>query len=310
MKNKLVLTIMKKLISLLIPLTLIFNTVSSFASTINNTSSIMTQMLSLTQKYGGRLGIYAINTTNGDTLSYNARQRFPVCSTSKSMVVGAVLKKSMEDPSLLSKVVHYSKIDLVKSGYTPVTKQYVKTGMTVKALSAAAISYSDNAAANLLMKQLGGPKGVTTFARSIGDVRFNLVRYEPHLNTAIPGDKRDTSTPRAMTQSLQKLVLGKELSVSQQQMLKKWLIANTTGNAKIRAGVPKNWIVGDKTGEGRYGTTNDIAVIWPPHCRPIILSIYYTQDTENASHNQTIIAKAAHYVVENFAQKDSCILNT
>ncbi len=279
--------------------------ISGFAHTPNKAISIQNQLSVLAQEYGGRLGVFAVNTANGNTVAYHATQRFPVCSTSKAMTVGAILKYSMEDPLLLNKAIHYSKADITKSGYAPITKAHIKTGMTVKDLCRAAVSYSDNNAANLLMAKLGGPNGVTKFARSIGDKKFYLVHWEPQLNTAIPGDKRDTSTPKAMTHSLQKLALGHVLAPKQRKMLVAWLINDTTGHARIRAGVPKNWIVVDKTGTGGYGTTNDIAVIYPPHCKPIVLSVYYTQDTKDAKPNQVIIAKATRDVIEDFSKQDA-----
>ena len=150
--------------------------------------------------------------------------------------------------------------------------------MTISELSQAALDYSDNTAMNLLVAEVGDTVKVTNYAKSIGDEKFRLDRMEPELNTAIPGDSRDTTTPLAMTVSLDKLVLGKSLESSSQAYLAKWLKANTTGDKRIRAGLPQGWIVGDKTGTGAYGTTNDIGVIWAAKCDPIVISIYYTQD--------------------------------
>ena len=163
--------------------------------------------------------------------------------------------------------IKYQQRDLVT--YSPITEQHVKDGMTVAALCAAAMQYSDNTASNLLMKILGGPEAVTAFARSIGDRQFRLDRWETALNSSIPGDRRDTSTPNAMGQSLQRLALGNALEPHLQAQLQAWLRGNTTGAARIRAGVPADWQVGDKTGTGDYGTANDIAVLWPPRRSPV-----------------------------------------
>jgi beta-lactamase class A len=244
---------------------------------------------------GGRLGVAALNTADGRQLLHRADERFPFCSTFKTMLSAAVLAK---EPSLLKKRVAYSKGDLV--AYSPVTGKHVGKGMTVAALCEATIQYSDNAAANLLMKQIGGPAAVTAFARSIGDNEFRLDRVETELNTAVPGDSRDTTTPAAMAASLHKLVLGDGLAPAQRKQLKDWMLGNTTGDTRIRAGVPSNWQVADKTGTGEHGTTNDIAVLWPPGRAPIVLVTYLTQPGKDDKPRSEIIAEAAKIVSEAF----------
>jgi beta-lactamase class A len=244
---------------------------------------------------GGRLGVAALNTADGRQLLHRADERFPFCSTFKTMLSAAVLAK---EPSLLKKRVAYSKSDLV--AYSPVTGKHVGKGMTVAALCEATIQYSDNAAANLLMKQIGGPAAVTAFARSIGDSEFRLDRMETELNTAVPGDPRDTTTPAAMAAALHKLVLGDGLAPAQRKQLKDWMLGNTTGDTRIRAGVPSNWQVADKTGTGEHGTTNDIAVLWPPGRAPIVLVAYLTQPGKDDKPRSEIIAEAAKIVSEAF----------
>jgi beta-lactamase class A len=244
---------------------------------------------------GGRLGVAALNTADGRQLLHRADERFPFCSTFKTMLSAAVLAK---EPSLLKKRVAYSKSDLV--AYSPVAGKHVGKGMTVAALCEATIQYSDNAAANLLMKQIGGPAAVTAFARSIGDNEFRLDRMETELNTAVPGDPRDTTTPAAMAASLHKLVLGDGLPPAQRKQLKDWMLGNTTGDTRIRAGVPSNWQVADKTGTGEHGTTNDIAVLWPPGRAPIVLVTYLTQPGKDDKPRSEIIAEAAKIVSEAF----------
>nr|WP_295618671.1 class A beta-lactamase [Chamaesiphon sp. GL140_3_metabinner_50] len=182
--------------------------------------------------------------------------------------------------------------------YSPITKQHIEDGMTVAALCAAAIGYSDNTAANLLMKIIGGPEAVTTFARSIGDRQFRLDRWETALNSAIPGDLRDTSTPNAMGLSLQRLAVGDALEPHLQLQLRVWLQGNTTGSARIRAGVPTDWQVGDKTGTGDYGTANDLGLLWPPHRAPVVVAIYTTQGEKDAKARNDVIASAARIVVD------------
>lgn len=270
-------------------------------------ANLQQKLAALETSADGRIGIYAINTENNKRLQYRAEERFPLCSTSKMMAVSAILKKSMANPHLLKQKVTYSKKDLVF--YSPMTEKHLNNGMTVSELCSAAITLSDNTAMNLLMKKLGGPRAVTAFARSIGNHQFRLDRWEPELNTAIPGDLRDTTTPAATAISLQQLVLGNALTLPQRQQLQVWLKNNTTGDARIRAGVPKGWIVGDKTGTcGYYGTTNDIGIIWPAKSSPIIVVIYFTQHTKDATPRNDVIAAVTRIVMSAFIghqQKES-----
>ena len=244
---------------------------------------------------GGRLGVAALNTADGRRLLHRADERFPFCSTFKMMLSAAVLA---HEPALLKKRVAYRKSDLV--AYSPITEKHVDKGMTVAALCEATIQYSDNAAANLLMKQIGGPAAVTAFARSIGDTEFRLDRIETELNTALPGDPRDTTTPEAMAESLNKLLLGDALGAAQRKQLKDWMLGNTTGDTRIRAGVPAGSLVADKTGTGDYGTTNDIGVIWQPNKAPIVLVVYLTQPGKDDKARSEILAEATKIVVEAF----------
>lgn len=244
---------------------------------------------------GGRLGVAALNMADDRRLLHRADERFPFCSTFKMMLSAAVLAR---EPSLLKKRVPYAKRELVT--YSPVTEKHAGKGMTVAALCEATIQYSDNSAANLLMKQIGGPAAVTAFARSIGDMEFRLDRIETELNTALPGDLRDTTTPAAMAESLHKLVLGDALGAAQRKQLKDWMLGNTTGDTRIRAGVPSGWAVADKTGTGDYGTTNDIGVIWQPGKAPIVLVVYLTQPGKDDKARSEILAEATRIVVEAF----------
>lgn len=247
---------------------------------------------------GARLGVYALNLETGAEVRHRAEERFPVCSTFKVILASAVLKQSVQDAALMTRRVSYAKEDLVT--YSPVTEKHVVDGLSVEALCAAAMQQSDNTAANLLMKILGGPSAVTAYARSIGDRQFRLDRWETELNTALPGDPRDTSTPLAMGLSLQKLALGDGLPEAQRAKLVEWMLGNTTGDKRIRAAVPSGWKVGDKTGSGDYGTANDIAILWPPGRKPIVLAIYHTQKAADAKWQNEVIAAAARVVLEAF----------
>lgn len=247
---------------------------------------------------GARLGVYALDLESGVEVRHRSEERFPVCSTFKVILTAAILRQSVQDAGLMTRRVTYAKADLVT--YSPVTERHVEGGMTVEALCAAAMQYSDNTAANLLMKILGGPGAVTAYTRSIGDTQFRLDRWETELNTALPGDPRDTSTPAAMGHSLQKLALGDGLPEAQRAKLVEWMLGNTTGDKRIRAAAPSDWKVGDKTGSGDYGTANDIAILWPPGRKPIVLAIYHTQKVADAKWQNDVIAAAARVVLEAF----------
>jgi beta-lactamase class A len=260
-------------------------------------SSIQKELTKLEASSGGRLGVFAINTANNSIFQFHARKHFPMCSTAKVMAVSAILKHAMQDRGLLQQKVWYTKDEIDASGYTPMTEKHIVDGMTIGALCDAAITGSDNGAMNLLMKKLGGPSAVTLFARSIGDHQFQLDRYEPELNSANPGDLRDTSTPESMAKSLKRLLFGDGLGEAQQKQLLSWLKKNKTGNKRIRAGVPKGWVVGDKTGTGNYGTTNDIGVILPAKGSPIVVAIYFTQNTKSAAPREDVIASATRILM-------------
>lgn len=274
----------------------------SWAADVQHTP-VQQQLVTLEKNSGGRLGVFAWNTGNDKKISYRANERFPFCSTFKVLAVAAILKQSMQEPTLLQKRIFYTSQDLQAFVYTPISQDHVTDGMTVKEICAATMMYSDNAV-NLLMKELGGPQAVTAFARAIGDKQFQLDRWEPELNASIPGGTRDTTTPMAMGNDLDVLVLAHILGLPQRHQLQYWLKHNTTGNARIRAGVPKEWIVGDKTGTSNdYGTTNDVAVIWPTHGSPIVMVIYFTQDKKDAKPNDALIASVAKVVINALKNK-------
>nr|AHA87035.1 beta-lactamase CTX-M-15 [Klebsiella pneumoniae]AHA87102.1 beta-lactamase CTX-M-15 [Klebsiella pneumoniae] len=237
--------------------TLLLGSVPLYAQT----ADVQQKLAELERQSGGRLGVALINTADNSQILYRADERFAMCSTSKVMAAAAVLKKSESEPNLLNQRVEIKKSDLVN--YNPIAEKHVNGTMSLAELSAAALQYSDNVAMNKLIAHVGGPASVTAFARQLGDETFRLDRTEPTLNTAIPGDPRDTTSPRAMAQTLRNLTLGKALGDSQRAQLVTWMKGNTTGAASIQAGLPASWVVGDKTGSGGYGTTNDIAVIWP-----------------------------------------------
>jgi beta-lactamase class A len=242
----------------------------------------------------GRLGVAAIDSATGRTLFYRADERFPLCSTFKLMLAAAILKESSQHPDLLGKRLQIHKKDLIH--HSPISEKHLGSGARVDELCATTIQYSDNAAANLLMRELGGPAAVTTFARAIGDHDFRVDRYEPMMSASVPGDVRDTTTPAAMMQSIKQLTSGDALPSPQRDLLITWLRGNTTGANRIRAGIPSDWQIADKTGTGDYGTANDVAMLMPPNRASLFLAIYLTQDNKNADVREDLLAAATRIV--------------
>jgi beta-lactamase class A len=232
----------------------------------------------------GRIGVAVLDTANNRSIAYHATDRFPMCSTFKFLAAAAVLQRVDKKEEQLNRKISYGRSDLLD--WAPVTKEHVAEGeMTVGALCAAAIDYSDNTAANLLLQTIGGPHGLTEFVRSLGDPNTRLDRNEPTLNTAIKDDERDTTSPAAMLNDLKSLLLGDTLSAASRQQLEAWLVKNTTGDKRLRAGLPATWQVGDKTGTGENGARGDIAIVRPPNRAPILVAVY---TAESAAPNEKI----------------------
>jgi beta-lactamase class A len=248
----------------------------------------------LEQRFDARLGVYALDTGTGRELAYRADERFAMCSVFKALAAAAVLHRT--PPEYLDQRVRFGAADLVDP--SPVAGQHVADGMTIRELCDAAVRYSDNTAGNLLLADVGGPAGITELARSLGDQVTRLDRTEPELNTAIPGDERDTTTPRAIAGSFRTLVLDDYLDPADRTLFTEWLVGNTTGDERIRAGLPTGWRVGDKTGTGSYGTANDVAVVWPPDAAPIALAVLTSRATENATRDNALLAEAAAVVAQ------------
>ncbi|WP_373319961.1 MULTISPECIES: class A beta-lactamase [Methylobacterium] len=248
---------------------------------------------------GGRLGVAMRDTGTGLTVGHRADECFPLCSTFKLLAAGAALARVDAGRESLERRVPYTAADLVD--YSPVTKARVgEGGMALGALCEAALTLSDNTAGNLILASLGGPAGLNAWLRGLGDPVTRLDRIEPDLNEARPGDARDTTTPAAMLADLDRLALGTALTSASRGTLVAWLRANRTGGARLRAGLPPAWQVGDKTGSGDRGTTNDVGLLWPPGgAAPILVAAYLTetdapQERRNASLAEVGRAVASH----------------
>ena len=243
----------------------------------------------LERRHGGRLGVAVLDTRTMNGVAHRGDERFPLCSTFKFLAAAFVLARVDHGQERLDRRVAYTRDDLVT--YSPVTEQYVDAGMTLSELCDAAVTLSDNTAGNLLLDSFGGPAGLTAYMRSLGDAVTRLDRRETELNEARPGDPRDTTTPAAMAELLRQTVLGDALSGASRAQLTAWLVANKTGDKRLRAGVPKNWRVGDKTGTGGHNATNDVGVLWLPGRPPIIVAAYSVEARASNEERNAVLAE-------------------
>lgn len=249
--------------------------------------AIETACAALERDLGARIGVAIHDTASGRSWTHRAAERFPMCSTFKVLASAALLARVDAGRDRLDRRIVLGATDLVP--YSPVTKTRIGgDGMSLAELCEAAITRSDNTAGNAILQAIGGPEGVTKFARSLGDTTTRLDRWETELNQASPGDPRDTTSPAAMAANLEALILGDTLSAASRGQLVAWMVANTTGGAKLRAGLPPTWKVGDKTGGGDHGAMADIAALWPPGRKPVFAAVYLTEttasfDTRNAA---------------------------
>ena len=245
----------------------------------------------------GRLGVAMLDTGSGLALGWRQDERFAMASTFKAVLAGWMLALVDQGKERLDAPVHYAAADVV--AYSPVSGARAGDGggLTVGELCAATVSLSDNTAANVLLARHGGPAGFTAFVRSLGDPITRLDRTEPTLNEAAVGDPRDTTTPLAMLQTMQKLVLGNALSPTSRAWLQRWLVETSTGDKRLRAGVP-GWKVGDKTGTaGDSGTANDIGVLWPQGGgAPVLVTCYLTRSIAPPEQRDAAIAQVARAV--------------
>lgn len=253
------------------------------------------QLAALERRHGGRLGVAILNAQDGRRINHRGEERFPMCSTFKWLAAALVLARVDRGEERLDRRVVFGREDLVS--YSPVTEGRVgPPGMTMAELCDAAITASDNTAGNLLLASFGGPAGLTAFARSLGDRMTRLDRIEPDLNQAIPGDPRDTTTPAMMLADMRALLLGDVLSAASRTQLIDWLVANRTGDERLRGGFPPGWRVGDKTGTSGNGIANDLAIAWPPGHGPLLVTAYYDGPGATPEQRNAVLAEVGRIV--------------
>jgi len=250
----------------------------------------------LEKQRGGRLGVAVADTLSGKSAAYRGDERFPMCSTFKTLAVAGLLARVDAGKEQLDRRIRFEAKEVVVN--SPISKDHVGgNGMSLAEICEAAITVSDNTAGNLLLASLGGPEGLTAYARSLGDSVTRLDRNEPDLNEAASGDVRDTTSPVAMLSDIRTLVTGNALTAASREHLIGWLVGNKTGGARLRAGFPRDWRVGDKTGSGEKGTTNDVAVVWPPANRaPLFVAVYLTESSSESDHRNATLASVARMV--------------
>lgn len=236
--------------------------------------SPLIRLAAIEARLGGRIGVAAWDAGSERRIAHRGDERFAMCSTFKALLVCMALRRVDEGALMLATRVPFTASDLLE--YAPDTRAHLGDGaMTVEALCAAAVERSDNTAANLLLAQLGGPAGLTAFLRATGDATTRLDRNEPTLNTNLAGDPRDTTTASAMARTMATLLLSpRVLSPASRARIEGWMVASSTGRARLRAGMPSTWRIGDKTGTGERGACNDVAVAWPPGRAPIVVAAY------------------------------------
>ena len=270
------------------------------------TDRFQQSLTTLESTHGGRLGVAVLDTETGRRFGYRADERFAMTSTFKWVLAAAVLDRVDAGEETLGRLVSYDDSDILS--YAPVAKEHLPEGeMTVAELSDASIRYSDNTAANLLLETLGGPAGLTSYMRSQGDAVSRLDRNEPDLNTNLPGDKRDTTTPAAMVGLMETVLVGEALSTGSREQLHDWLIRNTTGDSKLRAGLDPQWTVGDKTVSGANGASNDVAIVWRPNAGPVLIAVYYS-GSERSNEARSAVHAEVGRLVTNIVKSEKRVI--
>jgi beta-lactamase class A len=249
---------------------------------------------------GGRLGVAALDGGTGGRIGLDANGRYAMCSTFKLPLAAAILAESDRGALSLADEIPFGAADLLD--HAPVTRPSLPAGrLSVERLCAAIIEVGDNAAANLLLGRIGGPAALTAFMRRCGDIASRLDRIEPALNSNLPGDLRDTTTPAAMLGLMDAILIRDVLRRESRQLLLSWMRNATTGRARLRAGLPAGWTVGDKTGTGANGANCDIAIASPPGRPPILIASYQSGGDAPAEVRDTVHAGVAKIVAESFA---------
>ncbi len=230
-------------------------------------------LAAIERRHGGRLGVLVLDTGSGRAIAgHRADERFLMCSTFKLVLAARVLASADAGDTDLAAPVRYRPRDLI--GYSPVTRAHAARGtLPIGALCAAIVLVSDNTAANLLSARFGGPAALTAYVRGLGDDTTRFDRYETAASER--DGPLDTTTPRAFAALVRTLLLGGALAPASRARLDGWMVASTTGAARLRAAFPRDWQAGDKTGTGDDGICDDVALVHPPGRAPVIVAAYH-----------------------------------
>ena len=243
----------------------------------------------------GRLGVALTDVASGQRASYRGDERFMMLSSFKTLSAAYILARADRGEARLDQRIPIAESDLVE--YAPVTKQHVGArGMTLAELCQATITTSDNTAVNLMHRSYGGPQALTRFVRSLGDEVTRHDRYEPELNVPHASQPLDTTSPNAMNRTLGALLFGRALKPESRKLLRSWLVANQTGGARLRAGLPADWTVGEKTGTYSKVGANDAGFAQAPGGTPIILSAYLETTAIPMPDRDRIIAEVGRLI--------------
>ncbi len=256
----------------------------------------------LERELGGRVGVAALDTASGLRLAHRGAERFAMCSTFKWLLAAAVLAQQDRDGAVLEHRLPVRPQDLL--AHSPITAARVAEGaLPIAALCEAAVESSDNTAANALLEFLGGPAALTRYLRAIGDPTTRLDRVELDLNANAPQDPRDTTTPQAMLATMQTVLLGGALSRESRALLLSWMKNCKTGLQRLRAGLPPDWVVGDKTGTGERGAANDVAIAWPPQRPPILIAAYLSDSRASPEALEAAHARIAGFIAASSSRR-------
>jgi beta-lactamase class A len=236
---------------------------------LRNATSL--DLTAVEDRYSARVGMYALDLNSGASLEHRADTRFSMCSTFKTYAVARVMQLAELGRLRLDSPLLIEASDIVEN--SPVTSANVGHSMRLDEVCAAALIKSDNTAGNLLLRCIGGPPAITTFARSVGDDQSRLDRWETELNSALPGDPRDTTTPRALSSGYREVLTGSALSDASRERMLGWMKENATSQKRFRAGMPAGWTSADKTGAGNFGSTNDAGLLTGPSGQQVIVTV-------------------------------------
>lgn len=259
------------------------------------------RLLALEQEYDATIGVVAMDTGSGESVSFGGDRRFGFASTIKALAAAEFLRSTREEER--GELVRWTADEAEAAGYAPVTSQHVDEGLTYAELAEAAVRFSDNAALNLIFDRIGGPRALDEALADLGDTTTQVENDEPTLNTIEPSSSEDTSTPAALTASLAAYLDGSTLSPEDAALLVDWMSDNRTGDALIRAGAPDGWVVADKSG-GAGPIRNDIAMITPPGDDPILMTVMTTRNDPEAAFDDALVARTASIVLGSFAPAD------